>query len=197
MPIVPLTVRGGYPAKPAHWQQTRSARQTCCRPASAPMPSPSSVRPARHALRTCLLAVGLPLLAARTAGAQIAVVVNSSNSIDDLSLDRLRRLFLGQASTFPSGGHARLATHLGSTELFDRRALGLQAEVVRSRWMAIVFRGESTGVPANFASIEEVKSFVREHPDAIAFLPASAVDGSLKILRIDGQRPADSGYPIR
>lgn len=151
----------------------------------------------RQAVLALAVLIGVIALAPRSAAAQIAVVVNSANAVDDLSIDKLRRLFLGQAATFPSGQHARLATHSPSASAFDRTALELQPEVVRSRWMAILFRGEATAVPAAFASTEEVKKFVQDHPDAIAYLPLAAVDASLKVLRIDGRRPSDPGYPIR
>ena len=149
--------------------------------------------------RTIAVAAALAAFALvpRTTAAQIAVVVNVSNPVDELSIDKLRRLFLGQAATFPSGKHARLATHAPSVEAFDKSALDLQPEIVRSRWMSMLFRGEATAMPAALANVEEVKKFVQEHPDAIAYLPASAVDGTIKVLRIDGHRPADPGYPIR
>jgi hypothetical protein len=140
-----------------------------------------------------LLAIGMP----RTAQAQIAVVVNPSNSIEELSLDNLRRLFLGQAKTFPTGAHARLATHAPSVPAFDRAALGLQPEIVRSRWMAMIFRGEATSIPTELTNPDDVKKFVRDHADAIAFLPLSNVDGTLKILTVAGRRPNDAGYVIR
>jgi hypothetical protein len=38
---------------------------------------------------------------------------------------------------------------------------------------------------------------VREHADAMAYLPLADVDASVKVLRIDGKRPADSSYPLR
>lgn len=133
----------------------------------------------------------------RTAQAQIAVVVNPSNSIEELSLDNLRRLFLGQAKTFPTGGHARLGTHAPSVPTFDRAALGLQPEIVRSRWMAMIFRGEATSIPTELTSPDDVKKFVRDHADAIAFLPLANVDATLKILAVAGRRPNDAGYVIR
>jgi ABC-type phosphate transport system substrate-binding protein len=142
-------------------------------------------------------AVVATTLSPREGAAQIAVVVNSANPVDELSIDKLRRLYLGQAATFPSGQHARLATHTPSVAAFDRTALELPPEIVRSRWMAIVFRGEATAMPATLASTDDVKKFVADHPDAIAYLPLAAVDGSLKVLRIDGRRPGDAGYPIR
>jgi hypothetical protein len=157
--------------------------------------------PRTRAWRTALLgaftAVALVALPTARASAQVAVIVNSANPDEDLSVDRLRRLFLGQATTFSGGGHARLATHTASSEKFDNAALGLQRETVRSRWMAMTFRGEATTLPAEYASPDDVKRFVREHADAVAYIPAAEVDASVKVLRIDGKRPADSGYLLR
>src|SRR6202023_2620669 len=85
-----------------------------------------------------LLVVALSALPARL-GAPVAVIVNTANSVDDLSADGLRRLFLGQTTTFPTGARARLATHTGSADAFSREALGLPREVVRSRWMSMTF----------------------------------------------------------
>jgi hypothetical protein len=149
----------------------------------------------RTALRLAI-ALGALLIAPRLS-AQVAVIVNTKNQIDDISADRLKRLFLGQATTFPTGEHARLAVHTGSSERFDQAALGLGREMVRARWMAMAFRGEATAVPSDFADADDAKKFVREHADAIAYIPASEVDASVKVLRVDGKRPADSGYPIR
>ena len=159
--------------------------------------SQAAPRARQRAVMGFVVALVAMTLTPRSGNAQIAVVVNSANSVDELSIDKLRRLFLGQAATFPSGQHARLATHSGSAAAFDRTALDLAPEIVRSRWMAIVFRGEATGVPAALASTDDVKKFVQDHPDAIAYLPLAAVDASLKVLRIDGRRPNDPGYPIR
>jgi ABC-type phosphate transport system substrate-binding protein len=157
----------------------------------------SASRSTRWPLATAVL---LSLtLAARPArlGAQLAVVVNPTNAVDELSADALRRLFLGQVTTFPTGSRARLATHTGSADAFSREALGLQREVVRSRWMAMTFRGEATSIPSDYASPDDVKRFVREHADAIAYLPLADVDASVKVLRIEGRRPTDSSYLLR
>ena len=136
-------------------------------------------------------------LAPRVVGAQIAVVVSAANPIDELSADQLKRLFLGQGSTFPGGQHARLARQAPSAMAFDRTALNLQPEIVRSRWMTIVFRGEATAMPAAFESTDDVKKFLQEHADGITYLPLAAVDASMKVLRIDGRKPSDPAYPIR
>ncbi|HEX7979414.1 MAG TPA: hypothetical protein VF461_12490, partial [Gemmatimonadaceae bacterium] len=158
----------------------------------------ATASPCRRRLASTLAAfvildIGTPVLAR----AQVAVVVNPSNTLEELSLDKLRRLFLGQAKTFPTGSRARLAWHTGTAATFDRTALGLQPEIVRSRWMAMVFRGEAKGFPTELTTPDDVKQFVRSHADAIGFLPQTDVDGSVKVLAIEGKRPSDAGYVIR
>ena len=144
-----------------------------------------------------LLAFALVAATPRVARAQaVAVVVNPGNTLEDLSTDKLRRLYLGQTKTFPDGSHARLARHTPSAPVFDQAALGLQPEIVRSRWMAMIFRGEASVLPVELAKAEDVKRFVREHPDAIGFLPAGQVDATVKAIRIDGKRPGDAGYGV-
>ena len=161
------------------------------------MPRPSHFgHTVRRRVAGAVLAIALAAVA-RPADAQLAIVVNPGNVTTELSLDRLRRLFLGQATTFPSGAHARLGRHTPSSATFDRGALGLQPQIVRSRWMAMVFRGEAAAVPTELATVDDVKQFVRSHPDAIAFVPAAQVDASMKVITIDGKKPNDAGYPIR
>lgn len=151
------------------------------------------------AARRARVAVLLALLCAapRMAHAQnVAVVVNTANTLEEISTDKLRRLYLGQTKTFPNGSHARLARFTPSGPVFDRAALGLQPEIVRSRWMAMIFRGEATTLPSELASAEDMKRFVREHADAIGFLPAGQADGTVKVIAIEGKRPGDAGYGI-
>jgi hypothetical protein len=161
-----------------------------------PASNPHS-RPRRRLLAGAALAIALvPCLPGRLF-AQVAVIVNPSSAVEDLSADALKRLFLGQATTLPGTAQVRLATHTASAERFDRVALGLEHEVVRSRWMAMTFRGEATAIPSDYAKADDVKRFVRAHPEAIAYLPLAEVDASVKVLRIDGRRPGDAGYLLR
>jgi hypothetical protein len=63
--------------------------------------------------------------------------------------------------------------------------------------MALIFRGEATSIPTELATADDVKRFVREHPDAIAILPLAQVDASVKAIAIEGRRPSEAGYVIR
>jgi hypothetical protein len=166
------------------------------------MPTPALSAPLQHvrsrtraACCTALLLL-LPLAPAQL-GAQVAIVTNAANALEELSTDALRRLYLGQSTALPGGRHAQLATHAPSAERFDRDVLRLKPEIVRSRWMAMTFRGEATSIPTDFSNSDDVKRFVHEHADALAYLPFADVDATVKVLRIDGRRPADSGYLLR
>ena len=147
-------------------------------------------------LALALSIAGSLAFAPRHVDAQIAVVVHPSNPTDQLTLDQLRRIFLAESFTFPSGTHARVAMHTPSAPGFAK-ALAQRPERVRARWMAAVFAGEAAAAPSELASVEDVRKFVQDHPDAIAFLPSSAVNESVKVIRLDGRRPGDDAYPIR
>ena len=156
-----------------------------------PCTFPRSIR------RWCVAVLVLAAAAPGPLGAQVAVVTNVANALDDLSTDALRRIFLGQSTTLPGGRRAQLATHSPSSARFDADVLHLRPEIVRSRWMAMTFRGEATSIPTDFEAADDVKRFVHEHPDALAYLPLADVDATVKVVRIDGRRPADPGYLLR
>jgi hypothetical protein len=159
-----------------------------------PLPLPNVLNRIAPARRAAVLVLLMLLFAPARLPGQLAVVTNVASAVDELSADALRRLYLGQSPTLPNGRRAQLATHAPSTERFDRDALHLKPEIVRARWMSMTFRGETTSIPTEFSSSDDVKRYVREHADALAYLPFADVDATVKVLRIDGRRPADPDY---
>jgi len=61
----------------------------------------------------------------------------------------------------------------------------------------LFFRNYYEAFPTELATPDDVMQFVRSHADAIGFLPQADVDGSVKVLTIEGRRPGDAGYVIR
>src|SRR5690349_3489452 len=109
-----------------------------------------------------------------TAAATLAVVVHPSNPTDQLTIDQLRRIFLAESFTYPSGARARVAMHSATAPSFAKAALAQRPERVKARWMAAVFAGETSSAPSELASADDVRRYVHDHPDAIAFLPVAA-----------------------
>ncbi|HUK20648.1 MAG TPA: hypothetical protein VLV45_03720 [Gemmatimonadales bacterium] len=131
------------------------------------------------------------------ARAQIAVIVNRGNSVQNLSLSDLRRLYLGQSATFANGTRVVLVTYPPAQARFYDSALGMDGDRFQRHWMQLVFQGQDATPPKAIGNGAELNRFVAEHPGALAFVDLAVADQSVKILTIDGQAPTDTGYRLR
>ena len=136
-------------------------------------------------------------LAPAAARAQVAVIVNPHNPVAAMSADELRRYFLGQTTSFGRPGPVMIVESVPSRRVFCTKALKSTEARFRREWVAIVFRGGAIEIPRQIADPAEVTRFVAQHPNALAFVEASAVDNTVKVVAIDGKRPSDPGYLIR
>ena len=130
----------------------------------------------------------------------IAVIVNEDVPVDDLSLVELRRIFRGER-LFWAGDMTitLLAPPRGSRE---RRVLlgkvyerGSEAEY-KSFWINKLFDKEGQTAPKITGSPQMSADLVREIPGAVALVPADRIPRGVKVLRIDGRRPGEAGYPL-
>lgn len=151
-------------------------------------------------MRTLLLAAGLAVLTAvgepASAAAQMAVIVHPAATTRAVSLEDLRRLFLGNTQTLDTT-HVQVVEAAKLRKPFYRALLGLSDEEVRRRWVALVFRGEATALPKTLPDDAAVKAYVAEHPGAIGFVDASSVDGTVRVLTVDGHKPTEAAYALR
>ena len=151
-------------------------------------------------MRTLLLAAGLAVLTAAgepaSAAAQMAVIVHPSSTTRAVSLEDLRRLFLGKTQTIDTT-HVQVVEAAKLRKPFYRALLALSDDEVRRRWVALVFRGEATALPRTLPDDAAVKAYVAEHPGAVGFIDASAVDGTVRVLTVDGHKPSEAAYALR
>jgi ABC-type phosphate transport system substrate-binding protein len=140
-----------------------------------------------------LLTPSLPV----EARAQIAVIVNPKNPVKDLSLEELRRLYLGRTTTFRQNQPVMLLEQAAVSAAFYQAALGMSESRVRRHWIGIVFSGETAKPPRSIAASEELKRAVDQNPGAIAFIDLAETDPSMKVLTINGLHPDDARYPLR
>lgn len=131
------------------------------------------------------------------AQAQIAVVVNLRNPVKDISLEELRRLYLGRTTTFRQNQPVTLLEQAKVSDAFYQAALGMNQARVRRHWIGIVFSGEAAKPPRSIAAAGDLKRAVAERPGAIAFIDVADLDRSMKVLTINGLRPADARYPLQ
>jgi phosphate transport system substrate-binding protein len=130
----------------------------------------------------------------------LAIIVNQSNTIDDLSLKDLRTVFLGERSHWPNG--RRITLVMMDPGLSERRAVlrdvCRMSETEFSRhFLQGLFTGEVFVSPKTLSTSVGVRKFVFNVPGAIGYLRASDVDSTIKVIKVNGHRPEEADYPLR
>ena len=130
----------------------------------------------------------------------LAIIVNKSNPIVNVSLTELRKMFMAQQTQWASGkrvtvvmlqpGQSERATALHLIYRMSERDFNRY-------FLRGTFTGETQSVPKTLATAAGVAKFVFNVPGAIGYVRASEVDGSVKIVRVDGHAPRDGGYPLK
>jgi len=130
----------------------------------------------------------------------LAIVVNRSNPINNLSFTELRKIFLGDRNHWPNGH--RIAIVMLEYDHPERRAVlrliyRMEEKAYEDFLLRGVFRGDVFVAPKTLASPTIVRKFVFNAPGAIGYLRASDVDESVKVVRIDGLLPEEKGYRLQ
>ena len=130
----------------------------------------------------------------------IAVVVNSRSTVNNISSTDLRRIFSGEQRYWPGGVRIKLIVRQpGSHEwLALLRLLRMSDSEYKQYWTAQVFRGEAEAEPLSLPSFGMVKEAVPIFPGSISLAENQQVKPGmdLKIIKVDGRLPGESGYPL-
>jgi hypothetical protein len=126
-----------------------------------------------------------------------AVVVSKNFPVDDIPFVELKRLYMGDR--VDTGGKRliplALQNRLAERSDFDEVVLGMSPDAVARYWVDRKIRGES-GPPKSVDSAQILLRVVDKLDGAIGYVKANEVSASVKVLRIDGKRPTDSGYRL-
>ena len=130
----------------------------------------------------------------------LAVIVNRSNPIENLSFAELRRIFLGERSHWANG--RRITVVMLEPEQPERKAVLTEIYQMNERdfnrhFVQATFTGEVFSAPKTLATSTGVRKFVFNLPGAIAYVRAEEVDDSVKVIRVDGRLPGDKGYKLK
>ena len=129
----------------------------------------------------------------------LAIVLNPSNTVENLSLVELRKIFMGEINHWPSG--RRITVVMLEPGKLERQAVLTQIYRMNDKDFEIYFlHGMFTAehaAPRILATSTEVLKFVFNVPGAIGYLRTAEADESVKVVRIDGRLPSDKDYAIR
>lgn len=144
-----------------------------------------------------LLYVILFIFFTNVSTAQIAIVVNKNNPIDDISIAELKRIYLAKKTVFSLGNNIVLAEYADLKEEFYDILLDWSLIKYKRHWMKLIFSGESYGAPKEFDRTDNLKEFISKNVNAIAFIALSDADDNVKILTVDGKNPGSKDYPFK
>ena len=130
----------------------------------------------------------------------IAIIVNRSNPVTELTRDELRRIFMQVTQTWPHG--RKITVVLGEKgEPLRAHAIQLICGISESdfeRYLLFQTFGGTIGLgPRTIRSPGAMIRFVFNAPGAVGYVPGDQIDKSVKVLRIGGMLPGDPGYPLR
>ena len=158
-------------------------------------------------VRACLLLACLmafSLISFRAAGtpadAEVAIVVNSSKPVNNLTMPDLRKIYFGDRQYWK--GNLPVVLLMRSQGSHERDVvLRVVFEMTEERytkyWVAKVMRAEVSDPPASLYSFGMLQEGVRGNPGAIGYINANDLRPGVKVLRIDGLLPGESGYSLR
>jgi ABC-type phosphate transport system substrate-binding protein len=146
-----------------------------------------------------LLSLGLLPTTFGAAG-DIAVVVRPDAPVDDLTLSQTRRLLLGEQQFWNSNLRVTLLLRAPAARERDvvlRVIYRMSEAEFRQYWISKMFRAEAASGPKVVYSNEMATELVNALPGSVAFVDASQVPKGLKVLKIDGKLPGQTGYPLK
>ncbi|HEX5099214.1 MAG TPA: hypothetical protein VFV94_06925 [Polyangiaceae bacterium] len=157
----------------------------------------------RNVLAGCAAVVSLVVLAPAPAAADgalepLAIVSSKRGGASELTLYQLKRLYLGD--NVQAGGLDLIALNRdakGAERIgFDASVLGMAPDAVARYWIDRRIRGQS-GAPKSVEPSSVIQRVIANLPRAVGYVRMSEVGPDVQVVKIDGRRPSDAGYPIR
>jgi hypothetical protein len=146
------------------------------------------------------LAIAPRLAIGQAAPSAVAIVTHPGLRTDDVSFLELRKIFLGEKQYWDDGTRIVLLVRAPVARERDvvlQQIYRMGEPEFQQYWIAKVFRAEVSAKPKIVYSSDMIRELVTALPGAVAFLPADEVGPGMKVLRINGKRPGETGYPLQ
>ena len=134
----------------------------------------------RGLILAVMMAVALPVLAGPV------VIGNSSSSVKSLTLEEVRALYLGQTRTLRDAGSVDLADRQSDSATFREfyeKVTDKDSRQIKALWAKLGFMGKAKP-PKVFDSDEDIKAWIKKHPNAIGYIEKSSLDKSVNVLLV-------------
>jgi ABC-type phosphate transport system substrate-binding protein len=129
----------------------------------------------------------------------LAIVAHPETPVAQLSLPELRQVMKGERqfwkTDLPIVLFVRSATSQERTAVLGTIFQMSEAQF-NQYWIAKQFRAEATSAPTKLNSNALTQQFVASTPGAIGFMAARDVKPGVKVLKVEGALPGESGYRL-
>jgi len=136
----------------------------------------------------------------QTASPPLAIVVHKDTQVDDLSLEDLRSIFLADQQFWSDRQRIILLVRAPESDERDfvlNRIYQMSEARFRQYWIAKMFRAEVPRGPKIVFSTDMTLDLVVAIPGSISFIRSDQVTDDVKVVRINGALPSESGYPLK
>jgi len=124
----------------------------------------------------------------RTAGAgfaEVDIVVPMSNNAGPLSTEDVRRIFVGEKSSWPGGKHITVlmfAPDQTERMVILREVFKMNESDYTKYFLQAAFTGRVQAAPRDLPSAAQMKAHLAANPNAIGYLKKEDVDDGVKVV---------------
>jgi ABC-type phosphate transport system substrate-binding protein len=132
-------------------------------------------------------------------GEDVAVIVNPKNTVDNLSMAELAKIFRGERQYWRTDLPVLLLLRTPGSyerEVALRSIFRMSESQYKQYWISRIMRAEATAPPAELYSSGMTKEGVSSIPGSIGCISANEVKPGVKVVRINGRLPGETGYPL-
>ncbi len=138
-------------------------------------------------------------MAATPAEADVAIIVNPNNPVNNLTLAELRQIYHGERQYWKASSPVVLLMRSSGArerEVILRVVFQMTEERYTQYWVAKVMRAEASDPPASLFSFGMMQEGVKGNPGAIGYINMNDVRPGVKVVRISGLLPGEPGYVL-
>ncbi|HHT9106893.1 MAG TPA: hypothetical protein ACFYD7_13635 [Candidatus Wujingus californicus] len=134
--------------------------------------------------------------------ANIAVIVNKTNPVSDISYNELKQILEAKNQYWDNGEKITLIFKLitsNETRTLIDMVYKIKYEDFYKYWFWKMYKNEIMEFPKILNSSGTINILVSEISGAIAFIGVNEISkrGNIKILKINGKMPDEDGYPFK
>jgi ABC-type phosphate transport system substrate-binding protein len=130
----------------------------------------------------------------------VAIVVHKDADVDNLSLAELQSVFLAEQQFWPDRTRIILLVRAPKSDERDfvlNSIYEMTEAQFRQYWIAKMFRAEVPRGPKIVFSTDMTLDLVIAIPGSISFMRADEVTDDVKVIKVDGKLPSETGYPLQ